>query len=603
MKHIICGGCSFTRSSGRLNLDQDIREKSEWFFKDEEAAWSWPHYLQKQLDDKAMVYNIGSPTNDNSIIRKSIIWKVNELLNEGISSDDIIVLVQWSSWPRNSFFISNDKAKEFNSEIPKIAFNAAEKGRDLPNEYAHISDFIYEKDYNGQYGYYLLTGGFAIDHIPYPIKKIIDTYVDEFFSPEASMIRFFENIHYLQSFLDNLNIIHLSFNLQNNFSKEYTSKDGFPNLFKKGVTQFKSIYINKFIPNTFESDTDLKYDNPYIQHLFESINLDKFWFLRNDETRYGGMMEWAIKTYDFETDKNETGLWKEFRNFTSIELVDETNKNDWPFGHLTSDLNKLFVSKILFPFITNFQEKIFPYDMDTKPYEITHDNKFDEYKHFSGKGVEYLIDVSCGESHWGSNYGIIDGRDNGTYLKIGTWAAKFLSYQIVDIMESYADVQGNIDKTLNIVELGTNYGSFSVVCYEAFKQYDNKFKLTTCDIVEKSGDCIKDINKIYNDNCVEFIHKDSKLFMKNLILTDAKIDLIWVDAGHDTKSTLNDLRNCEKLGVSDIFVDDYFHLEPTRNAIHKFLLESKYRMVAYSNLKYAIGSILRLTLDKAHFLN
>tara|TARA_B100000029_G_scaffold135788_1_gene130284 strand:- start:27568 stop:28599 length:1032 start_codon:yes stop_codon:yes gene_type:complete len=333
MKHIVCCGCSFTRDHYRYNINGTDLD----YLKDNKKIWKWPHFLKENLND-SKIYNLGSPTNDNSVVRKSIIYKVDKLLKEGISPKDIIVLVQWSSWQRNSFYISRDRARLSKSLLYKF------KG--VHGEYSHISDFINGKSQIGQYGYYLLTGGFAIDHVPYPIKKLINTYVDEFFSEEESQIRFFENIIFLQSYLKSHDIKNLSFNLQNNFSNYYV-KQGFPGLLNDEEVPYNSIYIDKFIPKTIDDDTDLNYDNPYIQHLFDMIDFDKFWFLKNEDTLYGGLMEWAVKNYDIETDKNVNGLWYEFAGITPDDLKKKLKRNDWCFGHLSAMMNEKFVKEEL----------------------------------------------------------------------------------------------------------------------------------------------------------------------------------------------------------------------------------------------------------------
>ena len=169
------------------------------------------------------------------------------------------------------------------------------------NSYAHISDFIKDKKYNGEFGYYFLTGGFMVDHIPYEVKKIVDKYVEFFYSEEESLIRFFDNILFLQSFLNDKGVNYLCFNLQNNFSKEYVTIGGFPVFVNDENKVYKSIYIDKYIPKT--DDINLSYDNPYIQHLFNLIDFNKFWFLQNNDTFYGGLMEWSIKRYDINKDK------------------------------------------------------------------------------------------------------------------------------------------------------------------------------------------------------------------------------------------------------------------------------------------------------------
>ena len=57
-------------------------------------------------------------------------------------------------------------------------------------------------------------GGFMVDHIPYEVKKIVDKYVEFFYSEEESLIRFFDNILFLQSFLNDKGVNYLCFNLQ-----------------------------------------------------------------------------------------------------------------------------------------------------------------------------------------------------------------------------------------------------------------------------------------------------------------------------------------------------------------------------------------------------
>lgn len=335
MKHIICAGCSFTRQEKRLNIDGTDAD----FMLDSLRMYKWPHYLKKYTTDiQSQVYNLGNPTNDNSVIRKSIIWKVNELLKAGINPKDIYVFVQWSSWQRNSFFISPKHSIDENTDIN------LDKNE---NSYAHISDFIKNKKNIGEYGYYLLTGGGNYKHIPYPIKKLIPDYFLNFYSLEESLIRFFENILFLQNYLQNKNINYLCFNLQNNFSKLYTQKDGFPD-YCNSSDMFQSMYIDRYIPKTIDSDSNLIYNNEYIDHLFEQIDFENFWFFENEETKYGGLMEWAIKKYNIYDDKTQKGLWMEWSDLDIESLKNKLKQNDvWPVGHISNLMNKLFVQQVL----------------------------------------------------------------------------------------------------------------------------------------------------------------------------------------------------------------------------------------------------------------
>jgi len=311
LTHIVCSGCSFTRQWKRLNIDGT----DEDFLQDPHDMWRWPHWIQKRYSNKKVkVWNLGNPTNDNSIIKKSIFYKVNELLKAGIDSKDIIVLVQWSNFLRNSFYIDKTKCKDYNSYLPTSTEDIENKLSKFDcepyNIYAHISDYIDKKQYKGEFGYYLLTGAFNYEHIPYDVKKLIKSYLSDIYSEEESMIRFFDNVISLQSFLDKLNIPHLSFNIQNNF-----------------VLNAPNLSNDKSIPTTIKHENE--YKNPYIQHLYELIDLDKFWFFNSKETSKGGLIEWAIKTnpkWPFHP------LWME-KNTT--------------LGHISSEMNMMFVEKEL----------------------------------------------------------------------------------------------------------------------------------------------------------------------------------------------------------------------------------------------------------------
>jgi hypothetical protein len=108
------------------------------------------------------------------------------------------------------------------------------------------------------------------------------------------------------------------------------------------------MYIDKYIINTINNDINIKYDNEYIDHLFEQINFNNFWFLKNEKTLYGGLMEWAVKNYNMEEDKNETGMWMEWSSIDINKLKYELDVNQkWPVGHPSNKMNELFVKQEL----------------------------------------------------------------------------------------------------------------------------------------------------------------------------------------------------------------------------------------------------------------
>ena len=85
MKHIICSGCSFTRA-GRLN----INVTSDNFLKEDEQRGDsnefnyYPHWIQT-LHPETNVINLGSVTNDNKTIARSIIYKIEKLKKQGFT--------------------------------------------------------------------------------------------------------------------------------------------------------------------------------------------------------------------------------------------------------------------------------------------------------------------------------------------------------------------------------------------------------------------------------------------------------------------------------------------------------------------------------------
>ena len=100
MKHIVVSGCSFTNNY-RCNL-QDER----YWLNDRIEDWTWAHWLQQSLKETHILHNYGTITNDNKTIIRSIIYKISDLLKEGVNPNDINVIAQFTSLTRNSFFIT-----------------------------------------------------------------------------------------------------------------------------------------------------------------------------------------------------------------------------------------------------------------------------------------------------------------------------------------------------------------------------------------------------------------------------------------------------------------------------------------------------------------
>lgn len=332
VKHIITNGCSFTRQERRLGFNGNDTD----FLNDETKFWRWPHYI-KQNYPNHIVYNLGTPTNDNGVIAQSTIKKISDLLDSGVSPSDIKIIVQWSEQNRNSFFISNDVINEYDVAAKEKTINDINHSDVDFNKWAHLSAFAEEDHFESNWGYYLLTGGYIIDHIHYP-KDIINIHA-KYFSHQDSAIRFFTNIILLQNFckVNNIEDIFM-FNLSYNFITD--NSPGF-------YDTFEQVYLDKKLPDFI---IDFKTDNPYISYLYKNIDLTKFWFYENKYTNVGGQLEWAISEFDFPNDSN---LFMEHEPIQTdlISYCMNSSEDTGSTGHVSSEMNSKFVNTILKEFL------------------------------------------------------------------------------------------------------------------------------------------------------------------------------------------------------------------------------------------------------------
>ena len=79
-KNIVTSGCSFTN-----------------------CGMSWPFHINDRN-----VYNIGTVGAGNSYISRAAIWQCEDLLNQGVPSDEIYLIVMWSGIDRFEFLTSKE---------------------------------------------------------------------------------------------------------------------------------------------------------------------------------------------------------------------------------------------------------------------------------------------------------------------------------------------------------------------------------------------------------------------------------------------------------------------------------------------------------------
>lgn len=343
MKHIVVSGCSFTNNY-RCNLEEERLWENDMI-----ENWTWAHWLQNKLKKTHLLHNYGTITNDNKTIVRSIIYKVSDLLKNGINPDDITVIAQFTTLTRNSFFITPEKYTDNNSPVLKYLKNRYKS-------WPHTSDYLINgKDKNFAYeqGYFHLTGGYNPTNNPIDIDKVSFEWLEAVMTYNE---RYFEWFEYINMLLDFLTLNKISkikfFCMSNNFSKKYLSEGRTPPYYHtpKDKSVYECIIENKYICDTWEQK-ELEFENSYVKTYADKIDFKKyFWFFEENLIHlFGGLIEWSIRNFEKDiTDVDYTlpkVLWREMNNMTINEQKEYLEKN-W-YGHTSSILTKKFVEDVV----------------------------------------------------------------------------------------------------------------------------------------------------------------------------------------------------------------------------------------------------------------
>jgi hypothetical protein len=337
MKHIVVSGCSFTN-----NYKINIRGERDWE-NDLIEDWTWAHWLQDYLKDTHTLHNYGAITHDNKSIVRSIIYKVSDLLKNGIPPEDIIVVAQWSTLIRSSFFVTPEKYQSVNPEIIYKKNGAS---------WAHTTDYLITgKDKKSPYehGYFHLTGGFNQTNNPINIDPLISQWVDTIMSYTERYFEWFEYINMLLNFLHVNGITKIKFfNMNNNFSKNYMNAAPPPYYdTEKNKSVYECMIEDKTICNTWEQK-ELEFENSYVKSYADKIDFKKyFWFFEENFVHsYGGIIEWSIRNFNYNMDGDlPKVLWREM-NGMSLDEQKKYLERSW-YGHTSSILTKKFVNDVV----------------------------------------------------------------------------------------------------------------------------------------------------------------------------------------------------------------------------------------------------------------
>ena len=338
MKHIVVSVCSFTNNF-RINIGNERR-----WVNDPVEDWTWANWLQYYLKDEYIVHNYGALTHDNKSIVRSIIYKVGDLLKDGIPAEDIIVIGQWTTLTRNSFFITPEK---YGLANPAIRYQKNNES------WAHTTDYLIngkDKQLPYEHGYFHLTGGFNPTNNPINIDPATFAWLDTVMNYTERYFEWFEYTNMLLDFLHNNGITKIQFFcMNNNFSKNYLNEGKTPPYYHtpKEKSIYECIIENKDICNTWEQK-ELHFENSYVKTYANKIDFKKyFWFYEENFVHlYGGIIEWSIRNFNYNMEGNlPKVLWREM-NGMDLDEQKKYLERSW-YGHTSSILTKKFVNDVV----------------------------------------------------------------------------------------------------------------------------------------------------------------------------------------------------------------------------------------------------------------
>ena len=334
MTHLITSGCSFT-SHYRVN----IQRKEDEFLTDAPEFWYYTHWI-KTLKPKFNVFNMGSPGSGNLLIARSAIYKAKQLLKSGIKGEDISIIVEWSNFHRKSNFVSKDI-------IDRMPLETHEN---------YAIDFINEKEYPGQKGYWLTFANPDMSQSSFVKlnRKVYDytkIYLNTLYNDEERFIEWLEYFDYLITFCELHKIKLKSFFMHNPFSLEY-QYGMVPHDYNTPEEMIDGLFVQRKIHNTW-SDTEDKILNkfPWAAHLYKGIDWEKYCWFYNEEQlhRNGGVLEWAVRNQLKSSDEEFNPLFQEYEQYgsqTEIEnKLKEGHASCW--GHVSSCNYKKFTEEII----------------------------------------------------------------------------------------------------------------------------------------------------------------------------------------------------------------------------------------------------------------
>jgi len=268
MREIICSGCSFTNFE-LVNEDKVIRGITPEI-DGINPLGSYPEAIHRICGHK--VYNAGMAGNDIATSVLSIISIADRLLKE---NKDISIILQCTEFTRTSNYLP------ISFQIRK---NVAGDNSSVRN-----NTYLFDGSDNGFFQFGTLSGvrnNFSTNENLVNLAKTIG---ENLFSIEASYIKSLTHILLLQNYCK---VHHIPYKI---FCKTESFSIPFSPIFEISGETPEDIFKSMFLDKKFTKKKRLSFINsdPYIRNLFGMLDLDRFWFLEDENCMYGGITEWV----------------------------------------------------------------------------------------------------------------------------------------------------------------------------------------------------------------------------------------------------------------------------------------------------------------------
>jgi predicted O-methyltransferase YrrM len=143
-----------------------------------------------------------------------------------------------------------------------------------------------------------------------------------------------------------------------------------------------------------------------------------------------------------------------------------------------------------------------------------------------------------------------------------------------------------------ILETGTHKAMFCYVAYLC----NSAVTIDTFGNLKESQKAVNILNHKFGEY-IRYHLGDTRKTLKDFS-PEYQIDFAWVDGGHSLEVCYSDLKNCHRLNIPSIVVDDYKWSGNVKKSVNKFTKEYNYSVQGISNLLDYRGIVHLTRIDK-----